>query len=598
MYAHRTVCHAELPMFLRRGGPLRFRVSAYRRWKDLGVNLPAGSEPWSFTQQPPMTTLEFCKAADRRGVFLDNAWLRELWRIGALAPLVEVRRRRSGTTCPSPIEEPRPFGTWGSEVRVARDAGRLVDPEVLGFRHQLRFERPKNASSRWWNGLLYSRWQFLAIERFSWMLPARGRYVRPPTRLSPLSDQNREAAAQHRKVAHLLVALEARYLPEIKKPWVRLTNASFDDWYVYRDQFNPSAVVSRYGWTAEALAGEAELLLFRAERRDPLKGEWSQLVARASTQSWEQLEGDALLALDLRIGAEILLLCYEDMAERDQAPPLADRPGWSASKRRRLSQPPTPLDRSLSALGLSPHPGVVLVIEGETEELLVPRVRDRLRFDDSHGIVRPVVMRGSKAGLTKLVGFAAGPLIEKRQGEHWLLVKPPTRVFVAVDPDPPFDTQVNIDNERRKIIEEIVAVIRAQGVDPERRQLESLVRIETWTHSCFEFAHFDDEELATALEASHRNCNGLGHQELAKAIGQCRAHQVDIKQVWSNWRPKPSKRAVAEQLWPTLERKVIAALANPNAAVPEVMARLQDAYLQAGDRPAGAWVLRGRPMVS
>jgi hypothetical protein len=234
--------------------------------------------------------------------------------------------------------------------------------------------------------------------------------------------------------------------------------------------------------------------------------------------------------------------------------------------------------------------------EGETEELLVPRVRDRLRLTDERGIVRSAVMRGTKTGLTKLVGFAAGPLIEGQQGEDWLLMRPPTRVFVAVDPDDPFDTTKKVEDERRKMLDEIVAVVRAQGVEPNRNDLDSLVRIETWGQSCFEFAHFTNEELALAIHAIHPTCGGLSITILADALEHQRQSGQDIKQVWSKWRPKPSKRVLADRLWPILESKIDSAEQNPSISVPEVVLRVQDAHREALLRPTGRWVLRGRPV--
>ncbi|MDP9418827.1 MAG: hypothetical protein M3P53_01505 [Actinomycetota bacterium] len=398
-------------------------------------------------------------------------------------------------------------------------------------------------------------------------------------------------------MAQLLVVLEARYLPEVSKPRIHLTNVKYEEWLGYREQFTPSAALGRFGWRPEELAQTADLLLYHARQRDPLKGQWSELVQRSSRRSWDALTGDVLVALDARIAAEILLLCYEDLAERSEAPMLSERPDGFHGQPRRLSQPGTSLDGNLSALGLSPHPGVVFVVEGETEELLLPRIQSRMRFCGAESLVRTVVMHGTTKDLTKLVSFAAAPLIERAQGDHWLVVKPPTQVFVSVDPDFPFDSAENIERWRTKMVNEIVAVIHAQGVDPDRDQLDSLVRVETWSQRCFEYAHFDDEELATALEAVHPDCNGLGHEELVRAVGHHRAHRQDIKQVWCNWTSKPSKKVLADELWPFLERKIAAAESTSGAAVPEVVLRLDHAYCEAANRQTGRWILRGSPVV-
>src|SRR2546421_10484716 len=53
--------------------------------------LVAASEPWAFTQQDPLSTSEFCKEAEKRRLPLREEQLPGLWRVGALAPFVEIR---------------------------------------------------------------------------------------------------------------------------------------------------------------------------------------------------------------------------------------------------------------------------------------------------------------------------------------------------------------------------------------------------------------------------------------------------------------------------------------------------------------------------
>lgn len=560
----------------------------------------AACEPWAFTQQGPLTTGDFCKQAERRGIHVNNGLLRDLWRTGALAPLVEVRNRPVGPRRPSPIPEPVARGTWMDEFRLARDAGRLADAALLGFRPQLQFERSSLDRKRpWWNGLLYSRWQLLALDRFRGVLPP-GRAVqrrdRTP-RLRQLSDWEIRDASRMRRLAQLLVALEARYLPEIKRPWVHLTNATFEEWDDYRRAFAPGNVLERLAWAPEELLHAADGLLSCLDRRDIGRGAWTALVRRAGYREWEKLQGEPLAVIDARLAAEILVMCYEDLAARKEVPELTDPSDLFHGHHERLNYSEDSLDGTLASLGLSPHPGVVLVIEGETEEMLVPRVRDRLRATGDRGTVRSVVMRGTKTGLTKLVSFAAGPLIERSEGDHWLLAKPPTRVVVAVDPDSPFQDSVGIERERQKMLDEIVAVTRAQGVQPDPSDVDDLVRIHTWSQSCFEFAHFSDDELSDALHKVHPNCGGLSQGELAIALQHHRQNRNDIKQVWKRWRPQPSKTSLAAELWPVLERHIYAAEHDPSEPVPEVVQRVLEAYHQAQRLP-GRWAVRGRSLVA
>jgi hypothetical protein len=584
--------------------PERFLMSTRpvepAEWNTMPEHAPAAlaaaTTPWAFTQEHPFTTAEFCKEAGKRNIRIEEAQLRELWRVGALAPFVEVRSRRAHDPWTTPIPEPLSAGTWQSEFRRARDAGRLVDAVELGFRPQLRFTRPaaRSYQSGWWNGLLYSRWQLIGLHEVRGLLD-QGTWERRggsrTWRCRQLDEWALDRVARSRELAALLVAIEARYLPRVEQGWLHLINASPEEWDTFVQNFHVTDVLTQLGWDSDRLLKSADDLLLGLHWIDPLPREWSELLRRAPHRAWRDLSGDLLVALDRRIAAEVLLLCYDDL----RAPPLSERRDvfHFESDRERLSYRAGSLDANLSALGISPHPGVVLVVEGETEEIIVPRVRDHIRIPDEAEVLRSVVLRGVKGDLTKLAAFASAPLIEGRQGNDWLLVKPPTYLLVAVDPDPPFDTEGNVEVQRRKIIDEIVAVVRSQGVEPQREDVESLVEITTWSASCFEFEHFTDAELAEALRSIHIDCGGLDRANLEGALSAQRLHRQDIKNVWRNWRTPPSKRILADALWPILERKLDAAAEDSSREVPAIAERLLDAFHRAMQRPRGRFVLRG-----
>jgi len=303
----------------------------------------------------------------------------------------------------------------------------------------------------------------------------------------------------------------------------------------------------------------------------------------------------------------MLLLFYEGLERADAAPQLPANFGRSRHPRReRLGAPIEPLDQRLSRLGISPHPRVLLVLEGETEEYLTPAVFDALGIPHEPEWVRTVVMRSVDADLTKLAAFAAAPLLGERQGNDWLLIKPPTRLMVAVDPEGGFETAEAAEAERQKILREIRNVLAAQVGVPEARlgqvmvleDLDELVSVHRWDGGCFEFAHFSDERLAEALLAIHRGHPQPGRDDLIQALQRHRQHRDDIKQVWANWRPKPSKRDLAHQLQSELEAQVRRAFEGTTASLPQLAQLVWDAYRIAKSQPAGLFLLKGRAAAS
>ena len=336
-------------------------------------------------------------------------------------------------------------------------------------------------------------------------------------------------------------------------------------------------------YPAEQIRQDAEGLLLRAGRLDAVGAAWSQLMRRAPAKARERLKDAALQALDLRIAAEILLLFYEDLADRNQAGPLPDVAKSMAHHplHERLSYRPKTLDENLVDLGISPHPRVVLALEGETEMYHAPFVWRALGFSDAPELMRLLKLGAANRDLTKLAALAAAPLVsEKVPGsDAWTLIKPYTRLLVAVDPDPPFTTPERVARERAKILDEIKDVLKAQGVDhPAPAELDHLIEIRTWDAPCYEFAHFTDQELADGIITVHKTINGLTRDGLIASLAHSRGRGKDVKEVWGQWEYKVSKVELAKALLPVLLAKVHACMTVQDAPVPPIAQVVSDAY--------------------
>jgi hypothetical protein len=58
--------------------------------------------------------------------------------------------------------------------------------------------------------------------------------------------------------------------------------------------------------------------------------------------------------------------------------------------------------------------------------------------------------------------------------------------------------------------------------------------LRTWDQACYEFAHFDDDELADAIMKVHTTINGWSRADLVSALGYWRDKKKDIKRVWES----------------------------------------------------------------
>ncbi|TVT20707.1 hypothetical protein LWP59_33865 [Amycolatopsis acidiphila] len=535
-----------------------------------------------------MSPEKFISEAKRRGFDLNPQTMRKLYRHRLLIPFVWVQNEPDRCLAASNSDEPHPNGTLLIELRLAREAGKLRDLAAMPFRPQLPFARQARFTRRWWDGLIYSWHQLHVLSAIAWVLDGRretrrdGKWrVALPAPGPYLVDE----AAGFRRIAIAATALDARYGTKLDPDFVHLSNTTFEQWSAYRASFDPLAVGDALGYSAEQAAEDAESLLTWAAQIDPLGRAWGRLARRAPRKAWEQLKGPALAAMDMRQTAEILLLFYEDLAGRGLAEPLAEPSSMSTHPmRERLSRRDSRLDQDLMSLGLSPHPRVVLAVEGESEQLHVPKIAAELGYRDAPELVRVLHLGGTTKDLQKVAALAVAPLIAGRKtDDHWELLKPPTCLMVAVDPEGKFAAD-KWERTREGILDEIRQVLRAQGAKTTEEELSLLVDIHRWSASCYEFAHFTDDELADALMAIHKTVNGLSRDDLIGALAALRKrarsghHNVDIKNVWWDWNYEPSKVNLAEQLWPVLKQKIDRCREDEEAPIPEIVRVVEKAY--------------------
>lgn len=445
--------------------------------------------------------------------------------------------------------------------------------------------------------MVYSQWQLLVVPDLDRRLAERrvnGHPGRRRVTIPPLDQRSVPARERIARWALVLTALEPRYLPEVNPEWLSLVNVeSPDEWDQFSQRFDPIGMAEFLEVTPDEVITAAESFLTRASSLD-VTGEWSRLIRRAPRRAWKSLSGDVLRALDYRIAAEILLLFHDDLVRHGAADPLpkiADR-FWHP-RFERLSDNRHALDTILSDLGVSPHPGAVLVVEGEVEERIVPRVFDQLGLRRTPDVVHLLCMRGANKDLTLVAAVTAAPILGQRHGDAYEMIRPPTHLVVAVDQDQGWDAPEKVAMERDKIVDAITKVITAQGGDIPRSELDGLVVIRTWDAKCFEFAHFSDDELADAMIKIHEDCGGLDRSALIDRIRAKREKGLDLKAVWdSAWNPKPAKPVLADALWPVLAAKIDQLKAGREASVPPVVGVVREAYLLGQQKTMGTFAIR------
>lgn len=573
-----------------------------------------------FSQQSPLTLSKFISEFERRVqpfvqyIFLDWEQFDELHRVGTLIPIFRFEKNVR-SLLKQARQEKRLATSIGlgkdtnfEKSQIGSDFGSLRDPHLEEYKswysyiHQYKTDyywsgksgQEKEIGHYWSSSFLYSPYQLLLIPQIRKFLakikmyPSNRKYsskgFRYRTNLTDrLKNEIDILATENNSLIVALTALETKYLPQIIHGY--RSNSNFEEILTYQRSFDPVTMLNWIGWDAEKIKASAEKLLRQADSLDPLL-DWYELVRMCHSDLLNKLKGDALIALDHRRAAEILLRFYEDLQAHDAAPPFAEVPElvWG-SYDRRLKYDPGTLDEVLMKFGLSPQPSLVLVIEGETEEYIVPKVMKLLRIPKHSSFIHVFNIRGIKRDIELLARYVVPPKLgkplETNQEKNAVeLSRPLTHFFVLVDAEKDYETASSREEKRASWVKKIFEIMPEEfKTDNFREDLDSLVRIETWDDKVFEFAHFSAGEISKAMiEAYLARKSSLTNlltkyrvenetallSKLEFIINQISPKGNIENSITENWDYSPGKRRIAEILWPNLESKIKNAIEQDN----------------------------------
>lgn len=389
-------------------------------------------EPFAFSQRAALTVDAFGKELrERKVAWPEQGQLEAFHRAGLLVPiysirydprLIRSRARADGQRLSrDEIRHVLDFtNTYGYGLIGEREIGDLGSPAVDGYepwRQQRRTFAGRPYCTRQY---LYSYYQLLATPMIqelwprlrgrpgaSWRLGVSARWL----------EHYRARAAWLARLVHPLTILEPVYLPDIVES-VSMPGFThdFEEYDRFRIDFNPAPALERIGWSADEVLKTAEGLLAQGHGMDPV-GAWHELARLIHPSHWKKLQGTARTAMDFRIAGEILLSFYEDLARVGTASPLEPLVGrfWHP-RLERLRTDRSELDETLTRFGLSPHPGVVLILEGEVEHRIIPLVLNQLYERRWRSRIRVFNVQGVNQDLKPLAAFAAVPaLIESER---------------------------------------------------------------------------------------------------------------------------------------------------------------------------------------
>lgn len=523
--------------------------------------------PYSLTQQPLISPEEFCKEAERRGVDLSMGHLEALHRSGHLVPIFYAAE------LPARYARRADDARFGSTQNLAllAEAHALWDPRQRGYIPWSRLRGRGRPSYAWRTRILFSRVQLLTLPTLQRLMPWIRREHHDNPRLVLRLDTGPRAwprpLLQPGEIQPLdeVVALHVAdtvYLQSVVQTVSYGGGAGkFDTWfaqyYEYLRKANPKTLLKWLGWEASRIEQAAQAISGRASFIDPNRA-WLDLMRLVRPAKWSELQGQALMAMDHRIAAETLDLFYDDLVRHRAAP--------ARIIVARRTRPPHPgrlhddrdqLDPILTAFGLSPHPAVVLVLEGPSDAYLVRQVLRHLDFVYHRSRVEVFSAGGDTKSFDLLAAFTAVPELGQRlPGARIVLLRRPlTRYMVVLDPGR------STTDLQRACVEQIWSQLpKRYKTKASRAEIDGLISVENWggLGGSMEYANFTDSEIQQALVAAYLK-RGVRIPDMRPQIAALRLHNTNIKRLLERRglpAPHMSKLELAAALWPALRPKV------------------------------------------
>jgi len=558
--------------------------------------------PYPFSQAGLLDAGDFLKLASQRRIKmsgardLDLAGLQELHQHQILVPLFCVRLgdkdRSKKVDTTSNLTKLNIRATLVNQLYVAASEGRLTDPSTEPFEPW-----PTNRVRSLWpsveRGYLYSEHQLLGLQQarglVGFLYPTErndGRFIYHLQDSNLPDEQTKKALASWRSLAITLSAIDSRY-------WPYITQVILGDANIWRSTNLSQTAEQLLDWlgvSKKDIANEASRLHADASFEDDL-GDFYELVRQAKPKSWLSLRGSTRTALDSRMAAEVLNKFAGDIPEIDEE----EKPPLESLSMQGLSARPRSLDAVLTDLQLSPHPPLVVALEGETEMRTVPRVMRLLGIPDDPTKIRFVNFGGVGRDLALLARFAAEPVLGADHGNFVRLDRPITRFLVLTDAEEKYKTAENRKYQKNLLIKSIAAELPNDLRGDLLLRSSRIVEIMTWGKFPWEFAHFTDAQLADAILSATAKTPPNGRVGLVQAIHAERvSSSPNIRDAWN--RSGVSKPDLADALWTKLEERIERAISHGARRPPVMKAALRAyelAYLTHGLNMA--LKRRGRP---
>lgn len=470
----------------------------------------------AFYQNFPLEVNKFIDYCKERGLTVNRGYLEYMEKEGLFRPIMRVDGCGVSNT---------------TDLKELYENGRVIDPRQKGFVPWNKFYEKRE---RYQEEIIHSYYHPYQIYFLKKILEVG-------LRLSPFNipknddelvisirkreefmradlERLRKESKKDEKFVELLLFIQNKYLPIAKQPgYISVTGDihsftnSHERWYHLQKNIIPKEIVGTLGLEVEVIKEYRGLIGSYGRHIDPLK-EWYDLIKYIKHDKRQKLKGAALLAQDFYLISDMLALLLEDLTGEKQleTESISDTM-QGRGKARFYGKELNYVDRDvliklLREYGLNPRPRLVLIVEGDTEEVAFPIIANAMVIPLERYGIEIINIRGIDNDPRELIVHYSIPDIYRVDNEYYIHPER-TKVFLIFDREGNKGSWIkNFIDDPDKIIKammnKVLDVIKLKkrniSANTDKIFLKHTVNYKIWDKS-FEYDNFTDKELSREL---------------------------------------------------------------------------------------------------
>jgi hypothetical protein len=519
----------------------------------------------AFYQNFPLEVDKFIEYCKERGLNIDRKHFEYLEKEGLFRPIMRVDSYYVNNT---------------ADLKKKYETGHVIDPCQKEFVPWNNFYEKRE---RYREEIVHSYYHPYQIYSLNRVLETRSRAL---TRFNiiPQNDESvvnirkkekfmsdyleimRKNSKKDEKFVELLLFIQNKYLPLVKQPgYINITGDSpnnlYERWYDFQKRIVQKEIVSALGLETKDIDDYRGLIGSYGLFIDPLK-EWYDLIKYIIYGKRQKLKGKALLAQDFYIISDMLALLLEDLTGKKQLETgsISDTMR-GRGKVRVYDKELNYVDRDvliklLREYGINPRPRLVLIVEGDTEEVAFPIIANAMGIPLERYGIQIINIQGVDKHPRELIVHHSTPDIYQEDKEYYIHPER-TKVFLIFDNEGNKGSWIkkfikNPNKEIEGMMEDVLRSIKQKKKNTSAKTEEIFhkhtVKYYIWTNS-FEYDNIlDNEELSSELN-KYGEKHGYNFDVTSDAIKECRANNRNLdKFIRDKTDTSLNKREFGEQL--------------------------------------------------